>query len=288
MEYIGDKVVIYKKKLLGVGAFGFVFKGIYNSQIPCAVKMPHSMGFDIQYAYPTMKLVNAKALKKFESECAFLQSFEHPYVVKHIATEIHPNCNLPILVIELMDASLHEYYTSKPTCNSCQEFHGSSQSTVISFSFSIACALQYLHSRAVVHRDLCGNNVLLQHTEKCSMPIAKISDFGISRLIDSEKLSKSLSTLFDRKAYLPPEAARLDQVTYDSSLDIFSFGTTMLQIANQLPTIDSIQSREQELAKLADEHPLKQIIIECLKENKNDRPSAAKLIAEINSIPHSQ
>ncbi len=82
------------------------------------------------------------------------------------------------------------------------------------------------HSKQIIHRDLCGDNVLLKLTQP--VPIAKISDFGMSRLYDPSKLSHTLTAVGHRMGYLPLEAIRLDKENYDNSVDVFSLGAIMV------------------------------------------------------------
>ncbi len=63
----------------------------------------------------------------------------------------------------------------------------------ISLSKDVSCGLAYIHSKQIIHCDLCGDNILLQLTQP--VPIANISDFGISRFYDSSKLILVLSQL---------------------------------------------------------------------------------------------
>lgn len=116
-------------------------------------------------------------------------------MVQHYVTKFHPSSNLPMLVTELMDTCLEKYYTRKSICYHCNEFHGCRVSTKISFSFDIASALAYLHAEYLIHRDLCSVNILLVNINFCMTPTAKISDFGMSRIINLENLSRSLTGL---------------------------------------------------------------------------------------------
>ncbi len=133
----------------------------------------------------------------------------------------------------------------------------------------MASGLAYIHSKHIIHRDLCGDNILLKLDQ--SMPIAKISDFGISRLIDPTRLSLTLSALGHRSGYLPSQS---DEKTYDQSLDIFSFGVIMVQIVCKVETIQSAKERQTYFGKIPQIHRLKSLIESCLQEK---RPNAASI-----------
>ena len=274
---------MFKKHQLGRGQFGFVFKGTYQSR-PCAVKILTDLATEIMTSLPTADRVQTNALKYFQRECKFLESFKHHNVVQHLATQIHPDSQQPMLVTELMEQSLRDYYKEKTSCKDCHLFHGDLIPTMISLSFDITCALQYLHSCDIVHRDLCGDNVLLSQTSVCPMPLAKVADFGMSRIINSDTRSKSLTGMGHRMGYLPPEATLIDVTRYDKSLDIFCLGAIVIQIVNQLQTLGSAEDRNKEKEKVPAEHVLKPVIQKCLHENPDERPLASDLKSHIEYI----
>ena len=214
-----------------------------------------------------------EALLKFKKECDFMKSCEHPNIVTYYNTMFYPGCNLPVLVMELMQTSLRRYI---------HEGAAMSMRIQISLSCDIASALEFLHDRGLVHRDLCGDNILLNYDE--DIPVAKVSDFGISRIVvKPEQLSHSLTALGHRPGYLPPEALSIDPTDYDSSLDIFMFGVVMTQIASKVPTVDSYHQRQKLVSQL-DQHSLKPFICQCLSENRKDRPSASTLYLDLLSL----
>ncbi len=139
----------------------------------------------------------------------------------------------------------------------------------------MACGLAYIHSKDIIHRDLCGDNVLLKLTQP--VPVAKISDFGLSRFYDPSKLSHSLTVLRHRMGYLPLEAIRSEGEKYDKSLDVFSLGAIMVQIVLKLETIRSARDRSFHVAQIPHTHRLRELIDSCLQEDMTKRPSARKI-----------
>lgn len=218
--------------------------------------------------------VQEEALHKFKKECDFMKSYEHPNIVAYYNTVFYPECNLPVLVMELMQTSLRRYIHEGATM---------SERIQVSLSCDIASALEFLHDKDLVHRDLCGDNILLNYNQ--AIPVAKVSDFGISRIIvKSEQLSHSLTALGHRPGYLPPEAFSIDPTDYDSSLDIFMFGVVMTQIASKVPTVDSYHQRQKLVSRLQDQYSLKPFICQCLRENREDRPSASTLLSLLKAL----
>lgn len=201
-----------------------------------------------------------------------MKNYQHPNIVAYFDTLLYPQCNLPILVMELMHTSL---------CKYIREGHAMSMTIQISLSCDVAFALEYLHDRNLIHRDLCGDNVLLNHGQ--CVPIAKVSDFGISRMIvNPEQLSHSLTSFGHRHGYLPQEVFNYP-TDYDASLDIYMFGVVMTQIAKKVPTVNTRHERQKLVAELG-QHPLKTCIYQCLHEKKDDRSNAHKLYAKLSSL----
>ena len=212
------------------------------------------------------KITNDKAATMLKRECEFLKSLQHSHVVKYLSAEKHPTCGDLILVMELMDCNLITYLSG---------LEGKSLTNLyqVSLSKDVASGLAYIHSIKVIHRDLCGDNVLL--TLGRSVPVAKISDFGMARLLDPLHMSHTLSVIGSRFGYMPPEAApTLEHQLYDYSLDVFSLGAIMIQIVCQLKTVATAKDRNIHFSKIPTKHRLKHIICKCLQNKTNLRPLA--------------
>ena len=197
-------------------------------------------------------------------------------MVQHLATNKHPSSGQAILITELMDCSLKHYISSL----NAERFLNTRMEA--SICKDIASALAYIHGRSIVHRDLCGDNVLMKQVGLA--PVAKISDFGMSRIIDCNTMSTTLTALGHRMGYLPPEAPLIEASRYDSSLDIFSFGVIMTQIVCRLETVKTPQDRSYRVAQIHNNHPLKSLINRCLTKRKDKRPLANKLEQELKKI----
>ena len=262
-QVINERLTILSDEKIGSGAFGGVFKGSYDNE-PCAVKVLLQTALEIQTNLPAGQ-ENETASEAFDRECAFLESLQHSNIVKHLSTEAHPVSGNTILVLELMDCNLRSYLSDESLTSYSQ----------VSLSRDVASGLAYIHSRQIIHRDLCGDNVLLTRCQP--VPIAKISDFGMSRLIDPSQMSHTLTAVGHQKGYLPPEALRLNDDEYDHSLDVFSLGVIMVQIILELETVKTAQDRLNYVSLISDTHRLNPMITACLQEKRRRRPKAYEI-----------
>ena len=90
--------------------------------------------------------------------------------------------------------------------------------------------------------------------------------------------------------FMPPEALDIDESKYNESLDIFSVGVLMLEIGTQqeplvnlrgIGIIREVERRERDLKALGADHPLRQPVLLCLKDNPKERPRASDLQRDV-------
>lgn len=92
----------------------------------------------------------------------------------------------------------------------------------VDMAIQIAQGLAKAHERSIVHRDIKPANVMLT-----SDGVAKIVDFGLAKLADATRLTKTDTTV-GTPAYMSPEQAnRLD---VDHRTDIWSLGVALYEM----------------------------------------------------------
>ena len=160
-------------------------------------------------------------IRRFQLECEFLGTIQHPNIVLYLGTHQDPDTGLPVLLMELMDDSLTHFLESSP-----QPILYNIQ---VNICHDIALALSFLHSNGIVHRDLSSNNVLLTDNIR-----AKVTDFGMVRLGDQNPQGTQFTFTLcpGTDVYMPPEAVK-DKPEYTEKIDCFSFGVITVQIITQ-------------------------------------------------------
>ncbi|KAI3966828.1 hypothetical protein MKX01_006765 [Papaver californicum] len=93
-------------------------------------------------------------------------------------------------------------------------------------ALGLASALLYLHEaweQCVLHRDIKSSNIMLDSNFN-----AKLGDFGLARLVDHDRGSKT-TVIAGTRGYLAPECFKTGKSSKES--DIYSFGIVALVIA---------------------------------------------------------
>jgi epidermal growth factor receptor len=191
--------------VLGMGAFGRVYKGVWvpegeNVKIPVAIKV-------------LMELNGSESSKEFLDEAYIMCSVEHPNLLK-----LHAVCmtSQMMLITQLMPLGcLLDYVRNN------KDKIGSK--ALLNWSTQIARGMSYLEERRLVHRDLAARNVLVQ-TPSC----VKITDFGLAKLLD-----------FDSDTYraaggkMPIKWLALECIRhriFTSKSDVWAFGVTIWEL----------------------------------------------------------
>lgn len=277
---VGD-LAIFKDRF-GVGAFASVFRAEYKGEL-CAAKILSPTSTEMMIG--DSEQLSQKAAEAIKRECAFLEHLCHENIIQHITTVTEPKSGLPILAMEVMNCSLTRFIPSyRPLDINLQ----------LIICHGVSSGLYYLHSKNLIHRDLCDDNILLMRPPNIKV---KISDFGMSKLMKYEPGSASMTVFCTRPGYIPRECcppgwghqdddneAEGTKPSYSYPLDIYSFGAVATQTVQSSKTIEGRKHLKQTFRMIPDTHPLKKIIGKCIEKDADERPEAADLCDEIAAI----
>ncbi len=213
------------QKLLGRGGMAEVYMGRHttlNRQV--AVKLLHS-----HFSEDEM------LLGRFRSEAQAVAGMRHPNIVQVFDFDVAED--RPYIVMEFVDGpSLKEYIQTQRQADRVM-----SPRTVSRLLAEIASALDYAHSRGIIHRDVKPANVLLRHEAGPVMldePLpddaeAVLTDFGVARMANASVQTAS-GVIVGTPAYMAPEQIRGEPV--DARTDIYSLGVMLYEmLSGQLP-----------------------------------------------------
>ncbi|KAM4703084.1 serine/threonine-protein kinase SBK1-like [Rhinophrynus dorsalis] len=167
-----------------------------------------------------LKLMKKKSTKKdsFLMEyCVSLCLSSHPNIIGTFAVAFETNKYF---------AFAQELATAGDLYSILEPGVGFSETMVKRVAMQLAEALDFMHSKALVHRDVKLDNILL-FDKDCHL--IKLADFGLTRL-EGFLLSPMSGTL----PYSSPELCSLEDsetLELDSSLDVWSFGVLLFCIS---------------------------------------------------------
>jgi serine/threonine-protein kinase len=251
-------------------------------------------------ALKTLALVDGTAsddadqLARFRTEAEAVSRLQHPNIV--VVYDVGEQDGTPYFTMEWVDGgSLAEYLAGQP-----QAERWTAECLAV-----IAGAMHHAHRQGVIHRDLKPSNILLNddrgNTRDESMLLslpahlssinAKISDFGVAKLLDKASAWTWPNQWIGTPEYMAPE-----QVTEGAKVgpaaDIYALGAILYEMLTGRPPFKAHEPLET-MRQLRDEEPLpphrlrpklnrdlETICYTCLHKEPTRRYATAQALAE--------
>lgn len=227
-------------------------------------------------------------IESLVKEAVLLSGFDHMNIVKIYSFKKNP----PTIIME---------YCAKGSLRRYLDKHRNFPLKYkIYLIRSICSGLKYVHSKGIVHGDLKCDNILLSDEKQVKIdgylfPIPKLADFGLSQFEENNIVGGT-------PGFIAPEILKGSGLNFET--DIFALGMLMFEILsglrpipaqkdailiylkqNKIPCTKEILRKAYELKEEALLPGIKNpiydsfyhIMIECIKENPEERPSIGQV-----------
>lgn len=212
--------------LIGRGGMGAVFlashKRLPGKQV--AIKVLHA------------EVSGEEVLARFRREAEIASRLGHPNIVQVHDFNVMPD-GTPYLVLEyLVGESLAQRLRSGPL----------QLEPALSIVRQVGSALAAAHREGIIHRDLKPQNIFIVPTEVDGrvVEIAKVLDFGISKIRGSQTVKTQDSALLGTPQYMAPEQATGQHSLVDERTDIFALGAIVYEMLSGRPAFSGETSPE--------------------------------------------
>ncbi|KAM4558726.1 receptor tyrosine-protein kinase erbB-4 isoform 2-T2 [Odontesthes bonariensis] len=255
-------------KILGSGAFGTVYKGIWvpegeTVKIPVAIKILN-------------EATGPKANVEF-MDALIMASMEHPHLVRLLGVCLSPTIQL---VTQLMPHGCLLDYVHEHKDNIGSQL-------LLNWCVQIAKGMMYLEERRLVHRDLAARNVLVKSPNHI-----KITDFGLARLLDVNEKEYNADGGKMPIKWMALECIHYRKFTHQS--DVWSYGVTIWELMTfGGKPYDGISTRDiPDLLEKGERLPqppictidVYMVMVKCWMIDADSRPKFKELAAEFTRM----
>lgn len=207
-------------------------------------------------------------------ESALLRTLHHPNICRHHESFVHNGDWLCVVMPHCSNGDLAQLFKQRrdrllPPLDEAVSVH---------YLMSIALALQYLHDRKVIHRDVKPSNIFL-----ASDWTVQLGDFGVSRqLSDTSSLA---STCVGTPLYMSPELLQSNR--HSTKTDLWALGCVGFECATLQPAFTGASFTEIAEKVISGEYgrlpartsvPFRDTIGRLLSVSPDARPSAKQLL----------
>ncbi|KAL2332319.1 hypothetical protein Fmac_019900 [Flemingia macrophylla] len=267
--------------IIGKGGFGTVYLG-YIDDTPVAVKM--------------LSPSSVRGYQQFQTEVKLLMRVHHKNLTSLIGY-CNEETNKCLIYEYMANGNLQEHLSGKHNKSKFLSWEDR-----LRIALDAALGLEYLHNGCkppIIHRDVKSTNILLnEHFQ------AKLSDFGLSKIIPTDGGSHVSTVVAGTLGYLDPHYSTSSRLTEKS--DVYSFGVVLLEIITNQPVIARTQDKghiSEKVNSLIATGDINGIVdsrlegdfdinsawkavelaMNCVSLNPNERPTMSVIVVEIKA-----
>jgi len=152
------------------------------------------------------------------------------------------------------------------------------EGVILDLLLQVTVALNHVHSRKILHRDIKSRNIFLAHNNQ-----VRLGDFGICRVLES--LDDEADTAIGTPAFASPEVCRLEPYNYKA--DIWSLGCVLYELMCLREPFPGISCRDIQKRVIRGQYPhpprfyspeLRNLLSSMLSLSPDARPSCADIL----------
>lgn len=243
------------QSLVCEGGMGRIFKALDRSnERPVAIKF-----------LSDIFLGNKNVRQRFEREYRLLSSLKHPGVIT--VFDYGADERQCYIVMEYVSGGDLAARVTKEDMN---------LETLLDFFVQVCAALEAVHAKGIVHRDVKPSNILLDDNE--GKTIARLTDFGLARDPENDGLTRCDHRIGTMNFSSPEQIS--DPAAVGPAADIYSLGVTMYYAFSrgQHPAGDY-----QELEMYRQDVPpeMNRIVAKCIRRKPAERWDSAEQLGEV-------
>lgn len=273
-----DDVVVARGRPLGRGSHGVVKQATWRGT-PVTVKQ--------------VPLDDDEAAAAMQRELKALRALRHPNVVALLGALNDEDEGLLWAILEFAPfGSLHRMLHRSSETDVLACFGDAKALPGLGPAFwgvavDVCAALAFLHRRSVIHGDVKAANVLLGNGG-----VAKISDFGLARVVGTAGFTRTSSSHGGTAGYMAPELGEAGALDRDgASADVFAVAVLLAEVlTGSEPFADArndvaiaLRVRDGERPALPTSTParLRDALMRCWDSNSAARPDAKDLLLDV-------
>ena len=253
-------------------------------------------GVDVAVKTVPTRYLSANARTEIADVVGVVATLQHPNLLRQLGYNLESTTEL-VTFFELCETTLSKLWASSSA--------HTEPTAVLKQAHQVALALEYLHARSLMHRDVKASNVLVRHFVRdvmtgVSETVMKLADFGELAVVMPGAVYR---TNVGTPEFMAPEVVAVDATVttrvYDEQCDMWSFGMLIFEAltGGRVPYADV---NHWELASViaagtrptlavsspnnAISRALKQIFVDCTTLKPSERATAPAVVDRLDQL----